>query len=113
MEEFQVNALTVLVGGSFVETENTAPNDIDCMIIVNKEQMEKIVSKDYDSYCVCKDIPVDIEFAIEDLSFKEYWYYSCLTHLGNKPSEKESAWLKGNEFQERKVFSINLSFEPY
>ncbi|MBN8693063.1 MAG: hypothetical protein J0L69_07680 [Bacteroidetes bacterium] len=111
MEEFQVNTLNVLIGGSFVEAENTAPNDIDCMIIVNREQLKRIVANDYDSYCVRKCLPVDVEFAIEDLTYKDYWYYSCLTHLGNKPKDKGSEWLRNNEFNERKVFLVAMSYE--
>ena len=111
VEEFQVDNLNVLIGGSFAEEENNLPNDIDCTILISKKIMESVVANHYDNYCVRAIMPVDVEFAVEDSAFKDYWYYSCLTHLGNKPEDKKSEYLKNNKFQDRKVFLITLSRE--
>lgn len=111
LEEFQVDSLKILIGGSFVEEDNAIPNDIDCLIIVSEEILKNSVANDYERYCVRNVMPVDVEFAVEDLTFKDYWYYTCLTHLGNKPEDKKSEYIKNHKFYARQVYSVALSYE--
>lgn len=108
MDEFQVNNLNVLVGGSFVDASNDKPNDIDVVIVVSCEQMEKIITNEYKNYYLRDVLPVDVEFVKEESMYNDYWYYTCLTHIGNKPKDKKSERLKNNEFHTRNIFSINL-----
>ncbi len=91
LEEFKVESLKVIIGGSFVEENNPLPNDIDCIILLSNEIIENFVANDYEIYCVRNIIPVDVEFSVEDFTHKNYWYYTCLTHLGNKPEDNVSS----------------------
>lgn len=109
MANFEVKSLKVIIGGSFLE-DSTAPRDIDCLILIDKDILNKhfVTDFDYDRNCFCREGQVDAEFAVEDLSCRNFWYYSCVTHLGNKPNDKKALFLLNDTFKGRGIYSITV-----
>ena len=107
-QDFGLNFIDVLIGGSFVDRNNETPNDIDCAILLNEKNIA-IVAKNYENYC--SHSKVDAQYLNEKCCLKDFWCYAVMTHLGNKAITKDenSMTLKNNTFEIRNVFKLRFT----
>jgi len=112
VESFNINYIDVLFGGSFVNSKNEVPKDVDFALMLDPPFIENIISKDYEAFLPnCQELDfLDIIFISNECSFKDFWFYATVTHFGNVPSDKSKCYIN-NAFQKSKVFKIRLSLE--
>lgn len=105
--------LDLLIGGSFLEKNNSAPKDIDCIILLT----EQIISSNtwlYDDITTrqekyATDI-VDAHYLPNNYSFTNPNAYVNIMMLGNKPAIKDTQQrlIENNIFEKRNVIKVRF-----
>ena len=107
IEEYRLDYIDVLVGGSFVDENIDSPNDIDCVILLDEEIMNTEIVRDYDNKTK-KDDVIDYEFINYNISFDIFWSYICLTRLGNRSKKRGLKNLNNNSFEIRDIYRLRF-----
>ncbi len=111
-EEFKIKEIDIVLGGSFIDPENIAPRDIDCVIQFPWSTFE-LIRENYERHRpLSSDFPnIDVEFIPETIEWTAFWSYATLTHLGNVPELKEPnvIYCRNNSFKSRDLIKVHVT----
>ncbi|MBX2913313.1 MAG: hypothetical protein M9954_12495 [Cyclobacteriaceae bacterium] len=116
-ELYNLDVIEILLGGSYTNEENQAPNDIDPLIVLPKQQwdqdrkhtiLNEIIREFQNSH---KKNIFDLHKILAGVSNEHYMFYELMTLMGNSPESKIEAGIKDMKFKCKDLFRLKLKLQ--
>jgi predicted nucleotidyltransferase len=114
LEQYKLDVVVILVGGSYTNEDNQSPNDIDPLIVLPKQQwnndrkhpiLNEIIREFKRSGG--KNI-FDLHKILAEVSNEHYMLYELMTLMGNTPESKIETGIKEMKFRCKDLFRLKL-----